>query len=95
MTLFDRTEALFQRGAAFIAVLGGLGLIFATILTCVSILLKLIRRGLDATLGALYEEVPWAFIRPILGEEELVTWGVGLALFSALPWVMIEKTTTP
>ncbi len=91
MTLFQKTETAITRAAAFVAILGGMGLIFATLATCISIILKLIRRMLDATLGGLFETVPWAFIRPILGEEELVTYGVGLALFCALPWVMIRK----
>ena len=68
-----------------------MGLIFATLVTCISILLKLTRRLLDAVLGQVADPATWAFVRPVLGEEELVTYGVGLALFSALPWVMIRK----
>lgn len=91
MTGFDRLEQGVTRFAAFVAILGGLGLIFATLATCLSILLKLLRRLLDAMLGGFFETAPWAFIRPILGEEELVTYGVGFALFAALPWVMVQK----
>ncbi|MEM7614304.1 MAG: TRAP transporter small permease subunit [Pseudomonadota bacterium] len=86
MPHFDRVERGVERLAAGFAILGGLGLIFATLVTCLSILLKLTRRTLDATAG---EAAGW--IRPILGEEELVAYGVGLALFSALPWVMIRR----
>lgn len=89
---FDRLEQAFRRFAAFIAILGGLGLIAATLVTCVSIILKMVRRLLDGLFAASYAgDVPWANIRSILGEEELVTYGVGFALFAALPWVMIEK----
>lgn len=91
MTLFDRTERAFTRFAEGIALLGGLGLIFATVVTCLSIILKLARRMLDTAFGvdALTDSAPW--LRAILGEEELVTYGVGLALFAALPWVMIRR----
>lgn len=91
MTLFERTERGFETLASGLAVLGGLGLIFATLTTCISIILKLTRRTLDATLGQITDPSIWAWVRPILGEEELVTYGVGLALFTALPWVMIRK----
>lgn len=89
--MFERVERITTRFAAALALLGGLGLILATLITCVSILLKLLRRLADslydsATVG---EALPW--LRPILGEEELVTYGVGFALFAALPWVMIRR----
>lgn len=89
--MFHRIEAFMTRAAAALALLGGLGLIFATVVTCVSILLKLARRIADGLFDsiALAEAVPW--LRPVLGEEELVTFGVGFALFAALPWVMIRK----
>lgn len=77
--------------AAGLALIGGAGLLFATAVTCTSILLKLIRRFADALFGAgpVGEALPW--LSAILGEEELVTYGVGFALFAALPWVMIQK----
>ena len=81
--MFDRIETLLTRAAAALAVLGGLGLIFATLVTCASILAKLLGRLLGPSAP------DWA--RPILGEEELVTMGVGFALFAALPWVMIRR----
>ena len=89
--MFERTERLLTGFASGLALLGGLGLIFATIVTCISIILKLARRILDnffesASVG---EAAPW--LRSILGEEELVTYGVGFALFAALPWVMVRK----
>lgn len=88
MVWFDRIEQRITRFATFFALLGGMGLLFAVLVTCVSIVLKLLRRALD---WALFEAAPWPFIRPIWGEEELVAYGVGLALFAALPWVMIQK----
>ena len=91
MTSFDRFERTMNRFAAGLALLGGAGLIFATVLTCVSIILKMVRRGADAMFGASWvaDTLPW--LRAILGEEELVTFGVGFALFAALPWVMIQR----
>ncbi len=91
MTTFDRTEHAMMRLTAGLALLGSMGLIFATIATCLSIVLKLLRRTMDALAGAsaTAEVLPW--LRPILGEEELVAYGVGFALFAALPWVMIRK----
>jgi len=84
----DRVIAWFCKA---IAVLGGLGLIFAIVVTCVSIILKLLRRTLDATAGQIISSDSWSAVRPILGEEELVQYGVGLALFAALPWAVYSK----
>lgn len=91
MTVFDRVERATYRFASGLALFGGLGLIFATATTCLSILLKLVRRTADAFFGteAVGTALPW--LHAIFGEEELVTYGVGLALFAALPWVMINK----
>lgn len=89
--MFDRVERVVTKCAAGLALLGGLGLIFATAITCVSILLKLVRRIADSFLesAVVGETAPW--LRSVLGEEELVTYGVGFALFAALPWVMIKR----
>ena len=89
--MFDRIETWITRFAAGLAILGGMGLIVATIITCVSILLKLARRLADRVFdsAAVGEALPW--LRSVLGEEELVTLGVGFALFAALPWVMIAR----
>lgn len=91
MTVYDRTEKAITRLAAGLALIGGIGLLFATAVTCLSILLKLARRLLDALFGtaSVGETLPW--LHAILGEEELVTYGVGFALFAALPWVMLKK----
>lgn len=90
MTAFERTERAVTRAAAALALTGGVGLLFATVVTCASIVLKLVRRLLDALFGptAVGDAAPW--LHAILGEEELVTYGVGLALFAALPWVMLR-----
>ena len=89
--MFDRIETWITRFAAGLAILGGMGLIVATIITCVSILLKLARRLADRVFdsAAVGEARPW--LRSVLGEEELVTLAVGFALFAALPWVMIAR----
>lgn len=91
MTFFEQTERGVAKFSAGLALLGGLGLIFATLITCVSILLKLARRVADSVFDptVVGEALPW--LRSILGEEELVTYGVGAALFAALPWVMFRK----
>lgn len=89
--MFDRIETYVTRLAASLALIGGLGLIFATGITCISIILKMLRRVADAFFdsAAVGEALP--LLRSVLGEEELVTYGVGFALFAALPWVMIQK----
>ncbi len=89
--MFTRLEVAMTRFAAGLALIGGLGLILATVITCVSILLKMARRIADsiAPSASVGEALPW--LRAILGEEELVTLGVGFALFAALPWVMINR----
>jgi len=89
--LYDRTDRLVAKLCQVIAITGGLGLIFAIVITCASIFLKLMRRLLDATLGSFLNSDYWSFIRPILGEEELVQYAVGFALFSALPWAMYAR----
>ncbi len=91
MTSFIRIETFFDRVAVTIAFVGGLGLLFATATTCISIILKLIRRVLDATASEYLDTEIWSSIRPILGEEELVQYGVAFALFSVLPLVMIRR----
>lgn len=79
------------RLTAGLALAGGLGLVLATAVTCASILLKLARRTADALFdpAAVGQAAPW--LRPILGEEELVSLAVGFALFAALPWVVVRK----
>ena len=86
--MFDRLDHLVRKMCVTVAVIGGLGLIFATILTCLSILLKLARRMMEATAWT-PDTLSW--VRPILGEEELVQYGVAAALFAALPYVMYSK----
>lgn len=84
---FDRLDTWLTRLAAGVAILGGVGLLAATALTCVSILFRLLGRAVDHILGP--QALPW--LAPILGEEEIVKLSVGFALFAALPWVMIQK----
>ena len=89
--MFAVLDRWMERGAAAIALFRGLGLILAISVTCLSVVLKLVRRSLDAALGRYLETVPWGGIRPVLGEEELVSFAVGFALFAALPWVMLKR----
>lgn len=91
MISFERSERTITKFAAGLALVGGSGLLFATAFTCLSIILRLCRRLADWIFGTttVGEALPW--LHSILGEEELVTYGVGFALFAALPWVMIKK----
>ncbi|MBT0956910.1 TRAP transporter small permease subunit [Alphaproteobacteria bacterium KMM 3653] len=91
MMSFVTIERRMEQLAGGLAVLGGLGLLFATAMTCASILLKLLRRGLDWLFPPVDAVLVLEAVRPILGEEELVTYGVGVALFAALPWCMIRR----
>lgn len=86
--MFTRLDTFVERLCIAVAVTGGLGLIAATLVTCVSILMKLARRGMEAV-GWTPQALDW--LRPILGEEELVQYGVALALFAALPYVVYAK----
>lgn len=60
MSNFEKIERGFTRLAAGLALIGGLGLVFATITTCLSIVLRLLRRMLDATLGGALDPQIWA-----------------------------------
>ncbi len=91
MTAFERCDAVASKASAALAITGAIGLLLATTITCISILLKLLRRTLDSVLANVIDPVYWSWVRPILGEEELVQFTVGIALFSALPWVMLNK----
>ena len=75
-----------------LAVVGGLGLLVAILVTCVSVAFKVTRRALDALVANFLDSANWQGIKPILGEEELVQYAVGIALFSALPWAMLAKS---
>ncbi|MEL6959774.1 MAG: TRAP transporter small permease subunit [Pseudomonadota bacterium] len=86
--MFDRLDHVVRRLCIFVAVAGGLGLLAATLVTCISIALKLARRAMEA-IGFTPDNLSW--VRPILGEEELVQYAVGLALFAALPYVMYAR----
>ena len=77
--------------AAGLALVGGLGLIFAILVTCLSVALKVSRRALNAVIPDFATAQGFDWLRPVLGEEELVQYAVGIALFSALPWVMLKR----
>ena len=88
---FASAERLVQQLARALAVLGGLGLLAAIAVTCVSILGKLCNRLLNAVFGADAAPAWLAWAKPILGEEELVQYAVGLALFASLPWLTLQQ----
>ena len=84
-----------ERFTAFLAILGGLGLIFAMVVTCLSSAPRAVRRlndwiG-DVTGFVLIDVQYYDVVSPILGEEELVAYAVGVALFAALPWGMMQR----
>lgn len=80
-----------MRLCIWLALIGGGGLIVATLLTCVSILMKMARRLIDRIYGAGNGPEALGWVRPILGEEELVQFAVGFALFAVLPYVMLRR----
>ena len=87
----DRVGRWLSAMAAGLALIGGLGLIFAIVVTCVSIILKVTRRALNSIIPDFANVDGYTWLRPVLGEEELVQYAVGIALFSALPWVMLKR----
>ena len=87
--MFDRIERVLTRASAALAILGGAGLILATLVTCLSILSKLAGRAVVALTDGVPDGLSW--LGPILGEEEIVSFAVGFAVFAALPWVMITR----
>lgn len=86
--MFNRLDRCIAHLCIGTAVIGGFGLIAAVCVTCVSILMKLARRGMEA-IGWTPAALDW--LRPILGEEELVQYAVALALISALPYVAYAR----
>lgn len=91
MTAFERCDRWLTRLAGGLALIGGLGLLVATAITCLSILMRLARRALDTAFDpvTVAGAVPW--LSAILGEEELVALAVGFALFAGLPWVTLKR----
>lgn len=93
--LLNRLGRLLDRGitglAKGLALLGGMGLIFAILVTSLSVLLKVSRRVLNALIPDFATAEGFGWLKPVLGEEELVQYAVGIALFSALPWVMLKR----
>lgn len=89
--MFNTTEKLIERITRAVAVAGGAGLLVAIAITCASIVGKLCRRLLNATLGSDFDIPMLTSIGPILGEEEIVQYAVGFALFTALPWLTLQR----
>ncbi len=77
--VFEDSSVLGRMASGFakaMAVLGGLALIAMVVMVVVSI----IGRALI-----------WAGLRPIPGDYELVSVGMGFAIFAFLPWVHLER----
>ena len=91
MAMLDRLGRLIDRACVGLALIGGAGLLVATLLTCTSILGKLGRRAIDAVYGATSAPGALDWVAPILGEEEIVQLAVGAALFAALPLAMMRR----
>lgn len=89
--VLGRIEAMLAGLAGCLAVTGGLSLLAAAVLTGSSILLRAVRRLVDAVMGPdVFGDAAWA-IRPILGEEEIVGLAVGFAIFAFLPWATLRR----
>lgn len=86
--LIEKTLARVTRAAA---IAGGIGLLAAVGITCLSIIGKLLRRLFNALAGTETDIFLLSDIGPILGEEELVQYAVGFALFTALPWLAFTR----
>ena len=92
--MLARLDPLVWRFAFGLATLGGAALLAAMALTLVSTLGKNLRRVLDSAhqmLGSPLDPVPWASIKSILGEEDMVGLAMGFALFCALPLVQLAR----
>lgn len=76
----------------WLALIGGLGFAGAILVTCTSAIGKGISRILNNTLGA--DSIPTAlsWIKPIRGEDEIVAFAVGFALFAAIPLAMYARS---
>lgn len=87
--MFAAIEKAITRFTRLVAIIGGAGLLFAVFITCLSIIGKLCRRLISLLTDTDSDVLP-AWIGPILGEEELVQYAVGFALFTALPWLTLR-----
>ncbi|MCH9705137.1 MAG: TRAP transporter small permease [Proteobacteria bacterium] len=89
--VFTSVEKIIHTFARWLALTGGVGLLTAITVTCLSIIGKLIRRSMNTLLGTDFNPPALSWINPILGEEELVQYAVGFALFAALPWATLQR----
>ena len=80
-----------DRFATALCLIGGLGLLFAMLATCWSAIGKFALRQFNAVWGP--EQVPAAltWVRPLRGEDEVVAFAIGFALFAALPLVTLKR----
>ena len=88
--MLDAIEKRLRQITRAVALLGGAGFLFAIAATCLSIAGKLCRRALNAVFGADFNPPALAWIKPVLGEEEITQYAVGLGLFAALPWATLQ-----
>ena len=89
--MFAAIEKAIERFTRLVAIIGGVGLLVAIIITCLSIIGKLSRRLLNTITDGTLESPALSWIGPILGEEELVQYAVGVTLFTALPWLTLQQ----
>lgn len=89
--MFKAIEKRLTQLSTALAVVGGLGLGFAILVTCVSTINKGLSRVFNSTFGA--NSIPdlLSWIKPISGEDELVAFAIGFALFAACPLLMIKQ----
>ena len=91
MRWLSRIERILTWAATALCIVGGLGFLFAVMATCWSAIGKVGLRFLNARLGP--ENIPdvLVWIRPLSGEDEIVAFAVGFALFAALPLVTLKR----
>ena len=89
--MLNAVERKMEALVRIVALLGGAGFLVAILVTCLSIAGKILRRILNTLVGAEFDPTYLSWARPILGEEELVQYAVGIGLFAALPWVTMQR----
>lgn len=86
-----RGGRLLHRLTVALVLFGGLGFAVAILVTCWSAIGKGLFRLLNSLFGADAVPQALAWLRPLNGEDELVAFGVGFALYAAAPYLMLTR----
>ena len=84
-------NALANRIATLLCLIGGLGLILAVLASCWSAIGKFALRRFNEIWGPGNVPEALAWIRPISGEDEVVAFAIAFVLFAALPFVTLRR----